>query len=145
MLVIRLKSCFEVYGQIGPKWFQNEKLTIRISEFLHKFTIAENWLNRSFLGKNPIWRFLGKKWSKKSPELGFSGIVKNHCMELFWFFFHEVIVAKNLRIDLNIFFKKNFVLKSKRTKNVSKMRFQHKDLKLTQNIELEKSSTRIFG
>ena len=30
------------WAQQVPKWVQNEKLTIRISEFLHKVTIAKN-------------------------------------------------------------------------------------------------------
>lgn len=49
------------WAQQVPKWVQNEKLTIRISEFLHKVTIAKNRPNTYFFGNNPVLKFFDQK------------------------------------------------------------------------------------
>lgn len=49
------------WAQQVPKWVQNEKLTIRISEFLHKVIIAKNRPNICFYGNNPVLKFFDQK------------------------------------------------------------------------------------
>ena len=72
-----------------------------------------------FSGKTLSWSF----WAERGPKWGVLYFVKNHCMELFWFFFMKLQDREGLKYLMWLFFWKKKSFWGFRAKRGLKMRF----------------------